>query len=316
VIGEVSDGLEAIRKAQELHPDLILLDIGLPGLNGIEAARRIRRFSPKSKILFVSQESSADVVQLAFSLGACGYVVKMDARGELLSAVDAALRGEQFVGSRFAGHDFIGASDIEPSDAGNPEKFRSKTVFDPLLQEKGSTRRHEARLYSDDERLLDDVTQFIGAAIKAGNAAIAVATESHRNGILPKLHAYDVDVAAVIEQGRYTTVDAADVLSTFIVNGTLDPVLFLECFSKLILKAANAAKGEHPRVAVFGEGADLLWKHGNVEAAIQDEKLCNELTKRYDVDILCGYSMGNVQGGMDTHSFQRICAEHSAVHSS
>ncbi|HEV2731230.1 MAG TPA: response regulator transcription factor, partial [Terriglobales bacterium] len=98
VIREVSDGLEAVREAQELHLDLILLDIGLPGLNGIEAARRIRRCSPKSKILFVSQESSADVVQQAFSLGACGYVVKMDAGRELLAAVDAVLRDEQFVG--------------------------------------------------------------------------------------------------------------------------------------------------------------------------------------------------------------------------
>jgi DNA-binding response OmpR family regulator len=315
VIGEVSDGLEAVRKAQELHPDLILLDIGLPGLNGIEAARRIRRFSPKSKILFVSQESSADVVQQAFSLGACGYVVKMDAGGQLLAAVDAALRGEQFVGGRFAGHDFIGASDMESSDAGNPEKFRSKTVFAPLLQEKGITRRHEARLYSDDQRFLDDVTQFTGAAIKAGNAAIVVAPESHQNGILPKLQAYGVDVAVGIEQGRYIAVDAADVLSMFMIDGMLDPVLFLEGFSKLILKAANAAKWEHPRVAVFGEGADLLWKQGNVEAAIQVEQLCNELTKRYDVDILCGYSLGSFQGGIDNHMFEKICAEHSAVHS-
>jgi hypothetical protein len=239
----------------------------------------------------------------------------MDAGGELLAAVDAALRGEQFVGRRFAGHDFTGASDIEPPDAGTPEEFRSKTVFAPLLQEKGINRRHEARLYSDDERLLDDVTQFIGAAIKAGNAAIVVATESHRNGMLPKLQAYGMDVAAAIEQGRYISVDAADVLSTFIVNGMLDPVLLLEVFTKLILKAANAAKGEHPRVAVFGEGADLLLKQGNTEAAIQDEKLCNELTKRYDVDMLCGYSLGSFQGGTDNHMFEKICAEHSAVHS-
>jgi hypothetical protein len=239
----------------------------------------------------------------------------MDAGRELLAAVDAVLRDEQFVGSRFAGHDFIGASDIEPSDAGNPEKFRSKTVFAPLLQEQGITRRHEVGFYSDDQRLLDDVTQFIGTAIKAGNAAIVVATESHRNGILPKLQAYGVDVAAGIEQGRYIAVDASDLLSTFIVNGMLDPVLFLEGFSKLILKAANAAKREHPRVAVFGEGADLLWKQGNVEAAIQDEKRCKELTKRFDVDILCGYSTGSFRGGTDNHMFEKICAEHSAVHS-
>ena len=70
-IGEASDGEQAIELAQALQPDLILLDIGLPKLNGIEAARRIRELAPRSKIIFCSQESSVDVVQAAFSAGAC-----------------------------------------------------------------------------------------------------------------------------------------------------------------------------------------------------------------------------------------------------
>jgi DNA-binding NarL/FixJ family response regulator len=110
IIGEALDGLETVQKAEELHPDLILLDIGLPSLNGIEAARRIRKLSPESKILFVSQESSADVVQEALGLGARGYVVKTDAGSELLEGVNAVLRGERFVGRRFSGHDFVGTS--------------------------------------------------------------------------------------------------------------------------------------------------------------------------------------------------------------
>ena len=99
VIGEVSDGLEAVEKAEELQPDLILLDIGLPTLDGIQVARRIRILSPRSRILFVSQESSAEVVQEAFDSGAWGYVVKTDAGGELLAAVDATLRGQKCVSS-------------------------------------------------------------------------------------------------------------------------------------------------------------------------------------------------------------------------
>ena len=99
VVCEVSDGLEAVQKAEELQPDLIVLDIGLPSLNGIEAARRIRKLSPKSKILFASQESSADIVQHALSSGALGYVVKGRAASELLTAVEAVLRNEQFVSS-------------------------------------------------------------------------------------------------------------------------------------------------------------------------------------------------------------------------
>jgi DNA-binding NarL/FixJ family response regulator len=99
VVCEAADGLEAVQKAEELQPDLILLDIGLPTLNGIEAARQIRKLAPEAKIIFVSQESSADVVQEALSLGALGYVVKTHAGSELLAAVETVLLEKQFVGS-------------------------------------------------------------------------------------------------------------------------------------------------------------------------------------------------------------------------
>jgi DNA-binding NarL/FixJ family response regulator len=102
IVGEVSDGLEAVRIAHELQPDLILLDIGLPTLNGIEAARQIRTFCPKSKILFVSQELAIDLVQEGLCEGASGYIAKADAGSELLIGADAVLRGERFVSTRFA----------------------------------------------------------------------------------------------------------------------------------------------------------------------------------------------------------------------
>ena len=124
-IVEASDGGEAIELAQALQPDLILLDIGLPKLNGIEAARRIRELAPQSKILFVSQESSVDIVQTAFSVGASGYVVKMDAGSELLTAVKAVLRGERFVGSRFAGHSFFATSDVQSPRSARGDKIVS-----------------------------------------------------------------------------------------------------------------------------------------------------------------------------------------------
>jgi DNA-binding NarL/FixJ family response regulator len=99
VIGEASDGMEAVRLAGELKPDLILLDIGLPTLNGIEAARRIRILSPESKVLFVSMMSSPDVVREALSTGAVGYVLKTKAAMDLIAGVEAFLDGRQFVSS-------------------------------------------------------------------------------------------------------------------------------------------------------------------------------------------------------------------------
>jgi len=97
VVYEVSDGLEAVRRALELNPDLILMDIGLPKLNGLEAARQIREIIPQSKIVFLSQETSAEVVEEARNLGASGYIHKSQAANHLFPAVTAVLRGERFV---------------------------------------------------------------------------------------------------------------------------------------------------------------------------------------------------------------------------
>ncbi|MGC2616254.1 MAG: response regulator transcription factor [Terracidiphilus sp.] len=96
VICEVSDGLEAVQKAEALQPDLILLDVGLPTLNGMEVARQLRDLAPKSKIIFLSQETSPEFVQHAASLGAWGYVFKANAESDLLAAIDAVLSGRRF----------------------------------------------------------------------------------------------------------------------------------------------------------------------------------------------------------------------------
>ena len=105
VVGEASDGLEAVQKSEELQPDLILLDIGLPTMNGIESARRIRRLAPGAKILFASENSDVDVVRVALSDGARGYILKADAGHELLPAIEAVLHGDRFVSGRLKRED-------------------------------------------------------------------------------------------------------------------------------------------------------------------------------------------------------------------
>jgi hypothetical protein len=289
---------------------LILLDIGLPKLNGIEAAQLIRRLSPKSKIIFVSQESSADVVQRVLSLRACGYVVKMDAGRELLAAVDAVLRGEQFVGSRFAGHNFSGASDTAASDKA-PEDFRSKAVAS--LLDEGITRRHEVVFYSDPGSFLEGFIQFISTALMVGKAVIVLATESHRDTISLRLRADGLDIGAAIEEGRYISLDAANTLSTFMVNGSPDPVQFLKSKDDLIGRAAKAVNGQHARVAACGECAPLLWEQGNTEAAIRVEHLWDEIAITDKIDVFCGYSLAAFQGGFGSNGFEKICKTHSAV---
>ena len=96
-VGEASDGLEAIQKAEELKPDLILLDIGLPQLNGIEVAKRVLQCLPHTLIVFVSMHCDHGTVREALDTGAKGYVLKGAAGRELGPAIQAVFNGGEFV---------------------------------------------------------------------------------------------------------------------------------------------------------------------------------------------------------------------------
>jgi len=291
VIAEASDGPEAIQKAKELKPDLIVLDIGLPKLSGIEAAKRICQVSPSSKIVFLSQNHDLDVVRAALGTGALGYVLKTDARRELLPAVDAVLRSRQFVSSSLQGH--------ESTDTSG-EKI---------------PRCHEVLFYSDDTLFLDSFARFIAVALKAGDAAIVVATESHREALALRLKTQGVNVDAATQQGTYIQLDVAKTLSTFMVNDMPDTARFFEIVGGVIQAAAKAAKGEHSRVVACGECSPLLWAEGKPDAAIRLEQLWDSVGTAFKVNILCGYALSSFHGEEDEHVFQSICAEHSAVYS-
>jgi DNA-binding NarL/FixJ family response regulator len=290
VIAEASDGSEAVQKAEELKPDLILLDIGLPKLNGIEAARQIRQLSPSSKIVFLSQDNDREIVRAALSTGVLGYVLKTDARGELLPAVDAVLQGKQYVSSSLKGYEFDTSGEKAPH-------------------------RHEVQFYSDDAVFLDTFARFIAVALKAGDVAIVVATESHREALALRLKTQGLDLDAAIQQGTYVQLDVAKTLSTFMVNDMPDSAKFFEAVGGLIEAAAKAAKQGHSRVVACGECAPLLWAEGKADAAIRIEQLWDEVGKTYEMDILCGYALNSFHGEEDQHVFQSICAEHSAVYS-
>jgi DNA-binding NarL/FixJ family response regulator len=294
IIGEALDGLEAVQKAEELHPDLIVLDLGLPTLNGIEAARRIRKVSPNSKITFMTLESSADVVQEAFSLGAMGYVIKTRAGSELLAAVEAVRQGKQFISSGLSGLTFS-----DNADAQRPDRLDHEEGVPSLAVRKGViTRSHKVQFHSDDASLLVGFTSFVEAALLVGDGVIVVATESHQKSLLQRLQEQEVDIAAAIEEGCYLPVDAAETLSTFMVNDLPDPIRFLKVAGDLVMEAAKAAKGKPPRVAACGECAPILW---------------DVIATTYNVDILCGYVLNSFEREQESHIYERICAEHSSV---
>jgi DNA-binding NarL/FixJ family response regulator len=309
VICQVADGLEAVQRAEELRPDLIVLDIGLPGLNGIEAARRIRKLSPESKVLFLSQESDADVVQEVFNLGARGYVIKAQAGRELLAAVESVLQGNQFVSSGLWGHKFIGAGTQDPDRLSQREPLPS-----PAAPKEETTRNHDVHIYSEDESLVIGFSGFVQNALRAGKAVVVVATKSHQKSLLQRLQAHGVNIADAIEQGSLIPLDVAETLSAFMTNDLPDPARFSKVVGEVIAAAAKAAKAEHPCVAACGECAPSLWAQDNAVAAIQVEHLWDEVARTFDVDILWGYVLTSHQRGQEPRIYESICAEHSAVY--
>jgi DNA-binding NarL/FixJ family response regulator len=105
IIGVASDGLEAVQKAGELQPNLIVMEVSLPTLNGIDAARQIRTATPKCTILFLSRENDPEIARTALREGARGYVLKEDLVTDLAVAVETVIQGKRFVSHGLASYD-------------------------------------------------------------------------------------------------------------------------------------------------------------------------------------------------------------------
>jgi PAS domain S-box-containing protein len=161
---EAADGLEAVRKAEEFQPQVILLDINLPKMNGFEVAKRLRTLAPRSRLLFMSQEFSADIVQEALGLGASGYIQKASASADLLCAIDAVLAGQRFV-SRSLG--LAEPAAARTAEAVQPERCWGEHMTD-LGRAEAIRSQYAAIVESSDDAI---IAKTLDGVISAWNAA-------------------------------------------------------------------------------------------------------------------------------------------------
>ena len=304
IVGQASDGFEAVQKAQELQPDLVLLDIGLPTLNGIEVGKRIREKLPNVKIVFCSENRSSDITEEALRIGS-GYVLKSDAGRDLFPAVDAALRGSQFLSSALA-RDNRGGNKGQNTRSGAPNKIVAP------IPPKNVVIRHEVEVYPNDAALVNSFARLIQATLAVGNVVIVIATESHRAEILDRLKADQMDMEAATEQKRYVALDRDEILAAIMVNDLPDPIRCAKLVGDVIAAVKDAQK-QTPGVVICGECAPALLDRGNSEAAVQLEHMWDEIARRHNADVLCGYLWSTFSLEKSNSAFQRICAEHSAI---
>ena len=284
-ITEASDGLEAVKKAEELQPELVLLDIGLPGINGLEVARRLKELVPGAKVLFFSQESSSEVVQEALTLG-LGYVHKSHFHSDLLPAIEAILVGRRFVSPNLAWH----------------EEHKNVARHD-----------HQMLFYSSESVLMESLTRFVAKALGIGNPAIVIATKLHIDDLRERLTAEKIDVDGAAQRGTYIALDVAQAFTALMSGAQLDSAEFLKTIGGLAEAALRRATAENARVAFCGEGIGLLWVAGRTDEALRLEQLCNELSKTHELEMLCAYPLNRIQGNDPV--LQKILAQHTIVHS-
>ena len=293
VVGAVADGIEAVEKARDLKPDVILLDVGLLSLDGIQAARRILAHDPSSRILFVTEQQSLDIAEVALATGARGYIVKSDVGRELLLAMEAVVAGERFISPKLVG------------------RVLDTTTDGRVARE---NRVHEAGFYEDESSLLDDYATFAESALNAGNALVMVVTSSRRDGLHQRLQTRGVDIDRAIKEGRWLWGDVPTALASFVVDGRIDEARFWNAASALVMEAARGSKRNAPRVSACGDCAATLLQEGLGDEAIRLEKLWDDLTRTYNLDIFCGYSSHGLRCDDESQFFRDLRAAHSAVH--
>ena len=284
IVGEAANGLDAIAQAEARRPDVVMLDIGLPMLNGFEVAARLRAMVPDAKVMFVTNESSLEVVEHAFRRGAHGYVYKPRFERDLFPVLDAIIRGGRFV-------------------SGGLERI---ALGDGL-----ASHRHDVLFCSSDAVFVGACRRFVAGVLDAGNAVIVALTEAHERSLQRALQASPVDLALAIRQQRYVSVNISELLAKVMVDDRPDTALFLSAADDVVSEAARRATGQHARVAAIGECAPTLWSQGQVEAAIQLEHLWDEIAMRRQIDILCAYPLAARDESLP--AVRRLCAAHTAV---
>ena len=284
IVGEAADGLDAIRQAEALRPDVVMLDIGLPMLSGIEVAGLLRAKVPDAKLMFVTNESSLEVVEQAFRKGAHGYVYKPRVQRDILPVLEATIRGGRFV-------------------SGGLERIAQGDSL--------ASHRHDVVFCASDAVLIGAFSRFIDGELREGNAVVAVVTAAHERSLQSSLEASHVDVALAIRQQRYLPVNVSELLAKATVNGCPDPLRYLDAAGDLLTDVTRRATDNHARVAACGEGTSILWSQGHVEAAIQIECLLDEIAMSRQMDILCAYPLAARDESVPT--VRRLCAEHTMV---
>jgi CheY-like chemotaxis protein len=288
VIADAADGVEAVQNALELRPHIVLMDLSLPKMSGLDATKRILAHCPEVRIVFVSEHGTADVIDAAMAAGAAGYIIKSHAARELLPALDAIVAQSQI--------------DLAPNSLRVEPGGREEPVS-----------RHEIGFYDDEEAMVDDYARMAATALSNGHTFAIVAGTSRWEQLRHRLEMRGTDVARAKATGRYHEFAAKDILESLVVDGEIDVQRFWNTAAAFRNQVTRAQQGESSRIVLCGECSPRLLVAGNVDAAVQLERLWDRFSRLYSIDTLCGYLITGLDYEETNLVIARLRHAHSAV---
>jgi CheY-like chemotaxis protein len=282
IAGVATDGRQALDRASQISPDLIVLDINMPGLDGFQTKRALERAGSAAPVVFLSMADTDDVVTEAFRCGGRGYVVKSHIPRDLARSLNHVLSGRLFVPSL-------------------------TSLFD-LTDDTG----HAMQLHGDLDSFLDGLAEFFDLALRRGDATCVIATEDVREGVGRRLSAAGWKIGGPSGHKRYLAIDAADAVNRFMRNGMPDISVVAEIASELDQYRREVSDATPSRLTLFGNVAGSLMANGNPMAGIALENHWNALTRDLPFFTLCGYST-SCFNGCGPELWSNACREHRAV---
>jgi CheY-like chemotaxis protein len=283
VVAAVADGRQAVDAVHRLDPDVVVLDITMPVLDGLGAARELVRSGVRAKIVFLSVHEGDEYVAGAVEAGVQGYVVKSRMVTDLQGAITHVLEGRLRVPTSSS---LLGIAD-----------WRA---------------RHAVQFYTSENARLDELNGFATRALRRGDSVVAVGRPAMLSGMASRLTDIGFDLASLSEGGRYQAVDAEEYLSHSMRGDEPDEASLVELLHRLEHASATAADGASIRPVVFGEVAPLLWQDGNIAGALTIERIWHSHASFH---TLCSYRSADVEAYGRREVFHELCAVHHAVSS-
>ena len=282
VVATVTGGRQALDAVPRLDPDLVVLDVSMPGLSGFQTAAELKRLESRARIVFLTMHEDDDFVAKAIRSGAMGYVPKPLAWSHLSPALRYALAGQQYL-------PFLAPLVMADADA------------------------HAVQFRGDDSSWVDGAADVLIRALHRGDIVASALIESNHDALAVRMNERGWNLADLQARERYLVFDAEKTATHVLRAGRPDADVIAEMVAGLEKARTASAAGPRAHLTILGEISVVLCRRGIPAAALELERLWDELTRSLPILTVCVYPTACFDHDHSSELVSGISAHHSVV---